>query len=279
MIVKTRREASVCLRPARTQPRGVLRRNLDTANLRYGRYLPAPEHAHYVEHYWFVGWDLRGQAPQLQETMPHPNVHVVVDPAGSGAFGVHSGRFVCELAGVGRVFGIKFRPGGFRPFLGRPVSTIANRSVRIGDVFGADGDAYEREVLACDDVERCVALATRLVDAHRPAPDPGVARIAAIVDEIAANRELTTAERLAAHCGVGLRALQRRFGDYVGASPKWVINRYRLHEAIERLAAGAAVDWTQLALDLGYFDQSHFNRDFKKLVGRSPGEFARAEGA
>ncbi|HJU40524.1 MAG TPA: helix-turn-helix domain-containing protein, partial [Tahibacter sp.] len=71
--------------------------------------------------------------------------------------------------------------------------------------------------------------------------------------------------------------LQRLFGDYVGASPKWVINRYRLHEAVERLAAGDAVDWADLALELGYFDQAHFNRDFKRLVGRAPGAFARAE--
>ncbi|HVJ61377.1 MAG TPA: helix-turn-helix domain-containing protein [Tahibacter sp.] len=266
------------LKPASTRPRGILRRHLDPARLRYGRYLPAPDLAPYVEHYWAVAWDLRGQPPQLQETMPHPNVHVVVDPSGSGAFGVHSGRFVCELAGVGRVFGIKFRPGGFRPFLGRRVATLANCSARIGDVFGADGDAYERDVLACGDVERCVALAEGLLTAHSPAPDPTVARVAAIVADIAADRELTTAERLAQRCGVSLRALQRLFGDYVGASPKWVINRYRLHEAIERLAAGTAVDWADLALQLGYFDQAHFNRDFRKLVGRSPGEFVRAEG-
>lgn len=264
------------LRPARTRPRGVLRRQLDPSRLTYGRYLPAPEHAVYVEHYWFVAWDLAGQPPQLQETMPHPNVHVVVDPSGSGAFGVHAGRYVCELAGVGHVFGIKFRPGGFRPFLGRPVASIANRSVPIGEVFRG-GDAYERSVLGCADVERAVALATQLVADNLPAPDANVARVAAIVDDIAARPDLTSAERLAAHCGIGLRALQRLFGEYVGASPKWVINRYRLHEAIERLAAGTAVDWADLALELGYFDQAHFNRDFRKLVGRAPGEFVRAE--
>lgn len=266
------------LTPARTRPRGVLRRNLDASRLRYGRYMPEPRHAEWVEHYWFVGWDLTGEPPLRQETLPHPNVHLVVDPSGSGAFGVQSRRFVCDLAGRGCVFGIKFRPGGFRPFLGRPVSSIANGSVRIGEVFGADGDAYERAVLGCDDVAYCVERATRLLDAHRPAPDAAVARVAAIVAEIAATREITTARRLAAHCGIGLRALQRLFGDYVGASPKWVINRYRLHEAVERLAAGDAVDWADLALELGYFDQAHFNRDFRKLVGRAPGAFARAEG-
>jgi AraC-like DNA-binding protein len=54
-----------------------------------------------------------------------------------------------------------------------------------------------------------------------------------------------------------------------------VINRYRLHEALERLAQGGNVEWARLALDLGYFDQAHFIRDFKALVGRTPGEYLR----
>jgi AraC-like DNA-binding protein len=76
--------------------------------------------------------------------------------------------------------------------------------------------------------------------------------------------------------GLGLRKLQRLFDDYVGVSPKWVIQRYRLHEAAERIAAGRVADFADLALELGYADQAHFNRDFKKLVGRSPAEYARS---
>lgn len=190
---------------------------------------------------------------------------------------MHTRRFVTELAGLGRVFGIKFRPGGFRPFLRKPVASLANRSIPIAAVFGADGTAYGRDVFACADVETCVALAAGLLTAHRPASDPAVARVADIVACAAAERAITTADALAERCGLGLRAMQRLFHDYVGASPKWVINRYRLHEAIECLVAGTAVDWADLALSLGYYDQAHFNRDFRKLVGRTPGEFARAE--
>lgn len=265
------------LRPAPTPARGILRRQFDTSRMTHGRWLPEPPLDELVEHYWSVSWDLRDQPPRLQETMPHPNVHVVVDSAGSGVFGVHTRRFATTLAGQGRAFGIKFRPGGFRPFLRRPVSSMADRSLRINDVFGDDGAACEEAVLACDDIAQCVSLAAALLLARWPPPDANVERVAAIVARVAGDRSITTAERLADTCGMSLRALQRLFGDYVGASPKWVINRYRLHEAIERMATGTAVDWADLALALGYYDQAHFNRDFKKLVGRSPGEFARAE--
>ena len=52
----------------------------------------------------------------------------------------------------------------------------------------------------------------------------------------------------------------------------------RLLDAVGRVAAGAFVDWADLALDLGYADPAHFIRDFKRLVGRSPAEYARSLG-
>jgi AraC-like DNA-binding protein len=54
-----------------------------------------------------------------------------------------------------------------------------------------------------------------------------------------------------------------------------VIGRYRLHEAAARLKAGASPDLTALAQDLGYFDQAHFIRDFRRHVGESPGRFIK----
>ena len=77
-------------------------------------------------------------------------------------------------------------------------------------------------------------------------------------------------------CGASARGLQRLFREYVGVSPKWVMQRYRLFEAAERLAAGG-VDGAQVAQELGYFDQAHFIHDFKAMVGRSPLEFALAQ--
>jgi AraC-like DNA-binding protein len=70
--------------------------------------------------------------------------------------------------------------------------------------------------------------------------------------------------------GRGKRLLQRIFNDYVGVSPKWVIRWYRLYEPVETLNSGAELDWVQLALELGYFDQAHMINDFRSVVGFSP---------
>ncbi len=92
---------------------------------------------------------------------------------------------------------------------------------------------------------------------------------------MAEDRGIVKVEDLVDRYGVNKRTLQRLFAKYVGVSPKWVIQRYRLHEAAEQLAAGAAISQSELALNLGYSDQAHFVRDFKMVVGTSPAAYAR----
>jgi AraC-like DNA-binding protein len=74
-----------------------------------------------------------------------------------------------------------------------------------------------------------------------------------------------------------MRRLQRLFTDHVGVGPKWVIRRYRLHEAAARAADGTGLDLVRLAADLGYSDQAHLTRDFTSIVGLPPARYARAQ--
>jgi AraC-like DNA-binding protein len=260
------------------KPRGVLHPRLVHGEFQHARRAPSSALAGVVEHYWHVSWDLRGLPAQQQETLPHPNVHYVIEPPLTGIFGVHTGRFVRVLEGRGRVFGIKFKAGGFFPFYGAPVSELRNRSLDPRRLFGDAAVGFESDVLEAANIDAMVTAAERLLLAHLPAVDSNVARISELVAGIAADPNLTSVDAIVQHCGLTKRALQRLFNQYVGVSPKWVINRYRLHEAIAQMQAGASISWTDLALALGYFDQAHFIRDFRKLVGRPPAEYARTEG-
>ena len=83
---------------------------------------------------------------------------------------------------------------------------------------------------------------------------------------------ITRVEDLCALAGCSKRTLQRLFREYVGVTPKWVLQRVRLHEAADRMADGEH-DWPRLALELGYFDQAHFIKAFKAAIGLSPGDY------
>jgi len=256
-------------------PRGVLHAEAIRRETPVRRYRPDPPLEPFVQHYWPVAWDL--PAPVIRETLPHPTVHLVIEAGRSGLAGPATRRFVRTLEGRGRVLGVKFHPGGFRPFWHGPVSALADRVLPLEAAFGPEGPALEAAVLALgDDEAGAVACAEAFLLARRPPPDPQAQIARGLVQRILEDPALQRVEAVAEIAGLGLRSLQRLFGEYVGVSPKWVIRRYRLHEALERLEAGGTPDLAALALDLGYFDQAHFNRDFKALLGRTPAAYARS---
>ena len=261
--------------PVADSVRGVLRPASESSQFLHERVAPSEALHGVVQHFWSVRWDLRGAKPFVPETLPHPNVHLVLEAEGAKILGVHTGRFTTTLQDKGWVFGVKFRPGAFRPFLGRSIASLRDRSVPIDEVFGAKGAALARKVPDLGgDAEKAAAI-ERFLTERLPPSDPNVERVGNIVDEIAENREIISVDQVVEHWHLGKRALQQLFSSYVGVGPKWVINRYRLHEALERLHKGAKISFAELAMELGYFDQAHFIRDFRKLVGCSPAAYAR----
>ncbi len=265
--------------PTPWEPRGVVGGEAIRRETPVGRFRPCPELEPFVQHYWPISWDLEGRPPVVRETLPHPTVHLVVEAGRSGLAGPTTRRFIRTLEGRGWVLGVKFHPGGFRPFWRGPVAELADRVLPLEEAFGPEGAAFEAELLAMhgDEAGR-VACAEAFLLRRLPPPDAQAERVRHLVAEIERDRTLVRVEEVAARAGLGLRALQRLFAEYVGVSPKWVLGRYRLHEAMARLEAGTAPDLAALAAELGYFDQAHFTRDFKALLGRGPAAYARGGG-
>jgi AraC-like DNA-binding protein len=259
-------------------PSGVLDLQAGLERFDTWRRAPAPALAEHVEHYWCVRWDVPGPEPYVQHTLSNASVHLCVERGSSRVQGVVTGRFTRLLSGRGRVFGVKFRPAGFRPFLGSPVAALADRTLQVRAVFGADGDAYVERIRALEDDTDLGAAADAFIGDRLPPPDPAMAEVNRIVSLIVRERAVTRVDHVVERAGMGKRTLQRLFHEYVGVSPKWGIQRYRLHEAAQRLADDPDLSLADLALDLGYCDQAHFVRDFRSVVGRPPAAYARSAG-
>jgi AraC-like DNA-binding protein len=214
--------------------------------------------------------------PERVEILPHPSVHMTFDSRGRATvLGIVSGRFTRILSGRGGVFGVKFTPGGFHPFFRKQVAGLANKRVPVSALFGKAGVEVGRAMRAAGDDAARIAIVEGFLRERGALPDADVTRISSIVYDIAADREILKVSDLAQRFAINRRTLERLFARYVGASPKWVIGRYRLHEAAEQLANSEG-RLSDLAAALGYADQSHFIHDFKATVGRSPAAYAKA---
>ncbi|NOK63742.1 MAG: helix-turn-helix domain-containing protein [Chloroflexi bacterium AL-W] len=261
-----------------TTTSGILHPHAGFAKFQLARHQPAPDLRYFVERYWHITWDLRGQPSHVQETLPHPSVNLVFEHHTANVYGVVTGKFSRRLAGQDRVLGVKFRPGGFYPFVQSSMARLTDLSVGLGEALGFDSHTLEQAVHASAHAAAMIAQIEAFLRTRLPAQDAQVAVINQMVSRIIADRSITKVDDVAALFHLNKRWLQRVFNCYVGVSPKWVIKRYRLQEAAEQLANDTTVDWARLALDLGYFDQSHFIRDFKTIVGSTPVEYARMVG-
>jgi AraC-like DNA-binding protein len=265
------------MKDAKIMPKGILNPTSAQRNFTLVRHPPQPDLAYFVEQYWIVRWTLN--EPFISHTLAYPSVHISIEPDVARVVGIVTGRFTVRLEREGRVFGIKFRPGAFYPFVCNPIAELTDQSRSLTAIFGDVGQAYERDIRATQEDAQCIAIAGEFLRACQPDPDPVITPINEVIEQIIADPTIHKVDDLVAKTYFSKRTLQRLFHQYVGVSPKWVINRFRLHEAADRVATGQNIDWAKLAVDLGYYDQAHFIKDFKAIVGCTPLEYARSVSA
>ncbi|MEV6772998.1 helix-turn-helix domain-containing protein [Nocardia sp. NPDC051030] len=261
------------------------REQLRASNL--GRLAAGPRVSGYVEWYWSVNWDRRGMPPYYAEVLPYPSVNLTFEDChertGGFVTGVWTKKYVRELAEVGETFGAKFLPGGFGAFTGLDVGSLRDTSVPMAEVFPESAfpevEGLSESVLAAADSEQRRTLVEDFLSAAAKrldlTEDPAYRQVLEIVAAMESHRELTRVDQVTDLFGIPVRTLQRVFRRYVGAGPKWVLRRYRLQDGAHLLAEGRTSDLAALALELGYFDQAHFSREFAQEIGMAPLEYAR----
>src|SRR5687768_3901962 len=265
------------LRPAETARVADLRRDAPVS----------PELQPFVERYWSVRWDRTGQAPFRSEVLSHPSVNVSVETGTHPRFGVvlpavlvHgtiTRRFTVDLVGAGRVSAVKFRPGGFAAFTGR--NPPRNSVVPLRSELRVPPDGLLSAVLSHEDDDDRTAVLDAALAPLAPEPPPPYLELLVLLDRMRGDRALVRVDQVAAQGAMSTRSLQRLFAAYVGLSPKAVLARYRLQDAAAAIDAGEVDDLAGLAASLGWFDQAHFSRDFRSVVGTTPSAYLqRARG-
>ena len=242
-----------------------------------GRADPPTELAWCVDYLWWVLWDTPDT--HAQQVIPRPTVHLAAELWDGEprllVHGVPTELFERVLEGVGRTVAAAFRPGGFRPFVTGGLDLLVDRVVPAEDVVGVDDRVIAARLLdpALAVEEAAAELASWLVSLE-PRPDPMVDRVATLVERAEADPTILRARQLADLAGVSDRTLQRWFREYLGVSPKSVVQRHRLLDVVAVANAEEDVDWATLAAELGYADQSHLIRHFRAVVGESPARYA-----
>jgi AraC-like DNA-binding protein len=200
-----------------------------------------------------------------------PDIEIDGRPTGSFVAGVWDRPTWSAHHGEQAGYQLYLEPLGAHRLLGVPLGALANRLVALEDVLGAFATELEERLAAAPDASARHALAQRLLgarlrDERAPAPE-----VAHAVRRLRASRGSARIEALAAEVGWSRRHLGARIREELGLPPKALARLVRVEEAARRVRAGEPL--ADVAFGCGYADQPHFNRDFRELVGCSPGEF------
>ncbi|MFF1877281.1 helix-turn-helix domain-containing protein [Leifsonia sp. NPDC058230] len=261
---------------AEPRSKGLLTPGDGAAPVTIARHWPSDEVAPFVRHYWLPRWALPDGTTLRQDVLEYPTSNLVIEPGEAALHRPLRGRGGRILTGESWAFGAMLRPGTARSLVGGSVRTVA-ASVPLS-ALGIPGvpDAVERvrERMAAGDDLGAIAAFEEWLPASIPPPGEDAALVDAIVEAVENDRGITRVEQLADRFGLGVRRLQRLVAGHIGFGPKWLIQRYRLQEAAAALRSGEAPPLAELAVELGYADQAHFGREFKTVIGETPGVYA-----
>ena len=172
--------------------------------------------------------------------------------------------------------GIRFQPGGMAACLSTSMQSLTDAQIPANELCNDIDPLIEEVGESLNDGQRVAACIRFLIHSIRTdAEDFGVGQA---VERILLSRGSISVETLADLTGKSRRSLELAFQKVIGTSPKMFcrIARFRnLYDSVSENALPA--DWVKVALDSGFFDQSHLIRDFRRFCGESPTSFLAAQ--
>lgn len=169
------------------------------------------------------------------------------------------------------VLGLLFEPIGFHAIFGVDMVLLKDRVVDARTVLPEDFNLIiERQLPAASDEESHATIHDKLL-AYDLLPIPDW--LWEFYDSIVANRGAIKLEEHYARSGRSSRYATELFKRCVGVTPKVLCRIHRLLALLEEVDPIRDVSWTELAQRFGFFDQAHFNHEFKQLSGLIPSEY------
>jgi AraC-like DNA-binding protein len=171
---------------------------------------------------------------------------------------------------------ICFYPGVAYRFFHLPMHILADRTLALSDLWrGMAAEIESRLADACNHKTRTVIVQQYLLQqlTRNEYDDP---QVAYCLGKIQRSSGHVPVSQLTSNTGFSQRHLSRKFQQIVGLSPKEYLRVCRFIRSLNHLKKYPSLSLTEVAYESGYYDQAHFNRDYKAFTGHTPGQVALA---
>ncbi|MBP6003817.1 MAG: helix-turn-helix transcriptional regulator [Pyrinomonadaceae bacterium] len=170
---------------------------------------------------------------------------------------------------------ISFKKGMAASFFPFPMNEIADSVVDADLVWGTDFGSLRERLLATSNISfRFQIVEDFLIKEFRSQlvvnPCVGYA-----IGEMAERPDEVNIARMNDKIGYSRKHFAEMFRRQVGVTPKSYLKIMRFQKAVKTIDSAIDIDWRQISLECGFYDQSHFINDFKHFSGFTPEQYAK----
>ncbi|MGG1657959.1 DUF6597 domain-containing transcriptional factor [Brevibacillus sp. NRS-1366] len=249
----------------------------------------------FVDYFWYM--ESQNTACQNELSLPDGSVDLIIDLTADKVLmatasnetlrlnnvfvcGPHSRHFVICNSLETRVIGIHFKPGGAYPFLGYPLDQLHNVMESMDAIWGHLAGKLREELLELPTVEqmfhvltdRLLQLAVKPLDIH-PAVQYAIEHLGK------KNAQTDHVRYIVGQIGISHRRFIELFQRETGYTPKRYSRIRRFQGVLRKMNERQnIIDWSDIAFDCGYYDQSHFIKDFRAFSGLNPTDYETIPG-
>ena len=219
--------------------------------------------------------NLREDAIRLYDQQ-HPDRFLSM--RGSVLSGPQTEYVVLDTACQSSMMGIHFKPGGAFPFFNFPASELRNETVSLDMLWRATANELRDRLLDAPNPQSRFHILEQVLLAHLTRPLAQHPTVAFALKEFQNAAHTSTVADITEQIGLSPKRFISLFSQEVGLTPKLFCRIRRFQKALQHIRSGRHIEWTEIALTCGYFDQAHFIHDFQAFSGLNPSAYLRQQG-
>lgn len=259
--------------------------------MKYVELEPSPLLERYVKCYWALTVDAFPVSGEPETVLPDGRLEIVFNLADRFRRFHMDGkvelqprtivvgqmrRFVkIQPTGAVDLFGVRFQTAGAYHFFKCGMSELTEKIAELDAMLDGAKRNLDDRIRSAATTEDRVAIIERVLLDSIATPSSSERVVEAVKDHMVRNDGVVSIHRTAREFGVSQRQLERHFLQMVGVSPKFYSRIIRLQSLLAASQFQRSDDLCELALKYGYYDQSHFVREFSAFAGKSPTAFLR----
>ncbi|HTC44243.1 MAG TPA: helix-turn-helix domain-containing protein [Steroidobacteraceae bacterium] len=227
-------------------------------------------------------WLAEGYAPAhgAERILPTGRMGLVLDVSGAGrspgvVSGARASSFILDTSKPLSLLGVAFKAGGGYPFVHLPAGELQDLAVPLDTLWGIRAEALRTELLETNSIARRFHILEEFLIRRLALSPPRSPLVQFALREFQDSSGAATVGDVVDRIGISARRFIAEFRHQVGLPPKAFCRIARFRQVIHRVSSATEVDWSDVALSCGYYDQAHFIHEFREFAGVSPSSYLR----